>query len=369
MRGRGGIGLLILVVLAGCSGITQPAATPSSSATPTDVSTSTPPPASSPTPTRTKAPTATASPTVSPTPDLGSPFGQRRVYIAYSVESNPHNQSFSDAFRRAVSYWNNAGNQYTTYPVTFTPTNDTERADVLIKYGVSANDCYGAYNESYVGCAPILDETTDPDSPAIVRIEAGYTLESTVNITQHELGHVVGIEHGEEPMPLMAEESEIPTVAKRDAVNRTNPWGRTNLTYYIPNELSAAQQSQVRTAFDFFNNGAAGATTVDWAFRETPYKSRADVVVTVSDSDDWYCDAEFVSCGLAYGVSPDADRRLEQYTYYRISLSQTASYDETGWWTALWLYYATSTLEDELPPEAFLDLSYEQRRDAWWTDL
>lgn len=368
MRSGTAVLFIFLLLSAGCSGTTGPTATPATG-TPSPSSgesvTATP----TPRPTSTPSPTVSPVPTVSPTPNLGSPFGKRRVYVTYEVVSNPHNQSFAVPFRRAVAYWNNAGNGYSTYPVVFTKTNETSQADIVVQYGVSADDCGYETDERNVGCAPLLDDRSPRSLPVVARIEAGYTSDATTNTTIHELGHILGIEHGEEPMPLMANATVLPELSQPDARNRTNPWGRTNLTYYIPDEFTAAKQSQIRHAFDYFNWGAGGAATVDWEFEETPRRSQADIVISEGNSNDWACPSEFLSCGLAYGLSPDSDRQLEEYTRYRLQIAGNAENDATGWWTAVWLHYATNSLVDGQLPDEFVELSYEDRRDAWWHDL
>lgn len=318
------------------------------------------------TPSQTPTPTASPTPTVSPTPELGSPFGQERVYIAYTVVSNPHNQSFEQAFLRAVSYWNNAGNQYSTYPVILTKTDDIAQADIVVRYGTSADDCGFVEDVSHVGCAPLLDDSRPDSIPVTVRVEAGYTADATAETTMHEIGHVLGIEHGEEPMPLMNESSVIPEVEQSDAVNRTNPWGRTNLTYYIGDGLTGEQEFYIRKAFDFFENGANGDANIAWTFREVHFKGKADFIITEGSAVQWDCSADWPSCGTAYGLSPDADPWLEEYTRYELELDNPNDEEATAWWTAVWLYYATNSLDDGDLPDWFAGLDYEERRDDWW---
>lgn len=291
------------------------------------------------------------------------------MYVDFRIRENPHNQSLERVFSRAVSYWNNRGNQYSTYPVHFVHVYGDHDPDVIVEFVDEIDTCSGEEDiDRVVGCAPMLSEPNSVRSPVTARIEIGYTQNAMTNTTIHELGHILGLKHGDEPASLMAAEAAVPELSQPDAVNLTNPWMKTNLTYYVPSSASPRARSQIDHGFRYIQRSGDGAVTVDYQFTEVAEPEDADIVLSFSDSDNWVCPSDYPSCGTPWGVSPDNDRRLEQYTYYELEFAESLDEDAIAWHTAFWMFYATNSLENGDPPDKFLDFDYEERRSGWWTD-
>lgn len=223
-RVHAALAIALVVVLAGCLSTGGPTtstqnptatqtvtatATPTEELTPTATATSTP--ARTPTATPTETPTETATPTATPepTPDADNPWGTHTITVSLHPEGTQYSR-FKRAVREAVAYWNEHDDEYGSYQIQFNYVGeDVEDPDLKIVLKDDVTWC-GSENPRWVGCAPFIDDS--------VRVPADYTVNVTVEsysdycytytTAKHELGHVLGIEHGEEPMPTMAAEAE-----------------------------------------------------------------------------------------------------------------------------------------------------------------
>lgn len=74
---------------------------------------------------------------------------------------------------------------------------------------------------------------------------------------KHEFGHVLGIEHGEEPMPLMNESGAATYLSKPNATNRSLAWENSTLSVYVDlgnvsSQDKTAIQNQIGHALSYY---------------------------------------------------------------------------------------------------------------------
>jgi hypothetical protein len=343
-----------LVATAGCSGPFLSEASPSES------------PAAGST---TQAGSPTASPPSTPTtlPDSArNPWQSTDVVVAVDGRADP-NRSYVPLVEQAVAYWNGPGRQNATYPVTFQVDPDAPDPDLVV---VVREHVRCADHDDVLGCAPQLAAEDRPQRPVTIDVAAGFSNETTQTVIEHEFGHVLGIGHGEPPLPLMEPRHAAATLPQTDAVNKSNPWTTDDIRIYIDLTDSTGDREtlrfQVRQAVDYYDAGAEGHVPSNVSFTVVPNRSRAQVVVVFNqDREECPMDAS-QSCGSWQGFDPDRDGALEYYTNGTLVLNGIDD-DASGWHVGYWLgvLMGHDRPEELAPP--FREASYADRRSDWWT--
>ncbi|WP_323174842.1 matrixin family metalloprotease, partial [Natrialba sp. PRR66] len=73
--------------------------------------------------------------------------------------------------------------------------------DVVVTFVDDVDEC-GDVDDA-AGCAPRLSSNSRVDPPVAVEVEANLSDESTVIVTKHEFGHVLGLSHDDDPQSIM----------------------------------------------------------------------------------------------------------------------------------------------------------------------
>lgn len=363
----------LLVLLAGCGGAVQEAPSTATTETTTPVetvATTGTATAAPPTTTAGGTPTTAETPTATPEADVENPWGKRNVTVAVRNSVN-QSRDIKPLVERTLAYWNGNGSEYAAYDVTFVPATDDRDADVVVELVARITECDGDDTDTAVGCAPVLDARSTPDDPTRVRVVAGYSNESTVHILKHEFGHVLGIEHGEEPMPTMEPFTSLTYLSQTDLSDRRLPWRNSTLSVHVdvsalPGHDREDAREQVRRALEYYASGAGGAVPDNVSFARTSNRSAADVRIRVPD-DPFDCAGERVregSCGNSWVYYTDTDDAPEYFAAYEIRL-RGLDEDAIAWHVGFWLADALGLGEGELP-DPFVDADYDDRRSEWW---
>lgn len=357
------LSIVLLVVLAGCSGGTPPSAT----TTPTDnadlPTTSTEQPATT---TETAPPTSRTT-VVTTTEPPNNPWQSETVTVAvehWNTSGVP--ALYLDSVRNATQYWNQAYQNYSEFEdIHFEVEPNATSPDITVSIASTVEYCGGTVNETFVGCADIHDSGDVVYGESSVEIEAGYTPQSTNETMRHEFGHLLGLEHGMEPTSLMAATHETVALSEPNATERAYPWLTTNLTVAITGSPSETQRDQIHHALAYYEDGAGGLLTEQRPdFTVVRDSDSADIVIDVA-RNSWACGQQYEggSCGELFGYNEDVDGALEYYSAATITLAATDD-ETTAWHVAYWLAYDFGATADEIPEP--LDREDDDPRSAWW---
>ncbi len=297
------------------------------------------------TPVPTTTPVASDAAASAETGRVDNPWDRRRVVVAVGHNAIP-SRNVTRAVRRAIVYWEHHA-AFASYPFDFVLRPDASDPDVVVDYNVSVA-CDGRDEAS--GCAPLLEAGDTPPDPVTVEIEAdlGNGLRSDTVITAHEFGHVLGLDHCDDPTWLMAQ--GCPNVTDRpDATEREFPFRNTTVTVYVDYanvtaENRSATTRHVRAAMRFYARGGNGTVPENLTFRRVEEPYAADVLLvwkpggTGGNTIAW----SFV------GDDVDGDGRSERYTH-ATGVIDTVPVSHRGYFVG-WLLGEILT-PDDLPPE------------------
>jgi hypothetical protein len=337
----------LLVLLAGCGG-----QTPSSTESPQSTST--------PTSTVTPTPTPTATPTPEP-PD--NPYQSDPVVIGIE---NPTNRSYLPLVEEAVAYWEENQSRYGEYTASYVIRPNDSAPDIRIEFTDEIYRCGNELGDNILGCAPYPDGL-EPYETADVQIETRderglYTNASMVETLKHEFGHLYGIEHGEEPMPLMEATSVANLTEQPNATEQAVPWPDNTVYVYIDEGSFASSitddiDAQVTNTIAWFNDGK-GTTPDNLSVERVESESKANIVVRSGNTPDG---VRSTTNGV-YGRDGDGDGALEYYTNMTVIIDPNVDSGDFGWHVGYWL---DSVVNPDEVSEPFEDPEGGDRRD-WW---
>ncbi|QIB76138.1 matrixin family metalloprotease [Halogeometricum borinquense] len=350
------VALVLLLVLSGCL------APFSGAESPIPVDEETP---SAPTSTEhAAARTATQNPTASATaaPTGASPWGDDPIVVAVSDPEHT-GRDWTPLVRQAAAYWETNAEQYAGYTVEYEVRPNAANPDIVVEFVDGVPDCDGA--EDAAGCAPLITDRRQIDSPETVSIQTGFSDDSTVLVLEHEFGHTLGLTHDDAPADVMASRSVLYTTPQPNATERAFPWDDGEFTVYVDsaNATNPEQaREQVQHALDYYERGAEGMPN-NLTFTVVDDAENADIVVGFSDESP--CSPDAASCGATRGWDPDGDGVVETYSNLRIVLVDLDT-DAVGWHTGYWLAFGFGAEDDAEKPDPFRDASYRERRSEWW---
>ncbi|WP_367995998.1 zinc-dependent metalloprotease family protein [Haloferax volcanii] len=371
----------VLVVLAGCAAPVSPgtdgttATTATSAASPPTTDSATESPAATATPTTsppstTATVTPTAAPTESPTPEPTTaftpapgygPWGSEPVVVA--VEAPDDGRDYAALVSEATAFWEGNDSRYLEYEIDYEVDADARDPDLVVRFTDDIPECSGL--DDAAGCAPYLTDAWQIDRPETVYVRTGYGDDSTVDIVAHELGHTLGLAHGDEPAELMNATGILYTLPRTNATEKAFPWDDPKFTVHIDDTNASdpdAAREQVRHALDYFEGGAPGMPdNLTYTYVDDP----ADAEVRISFADSSPCAAGAASCAIAGGYDPDGDGALETYGSYRVVLVDLDT-EAVGWHVGYWTAHYLGAEADDDKPEPFRNATYGERRSEWW---
>jgi len=293
-----------------------------------------------------------------------NPWGVETVTVGIETAEPGVNESdYRSAVAESVDYWNERAHRYGEYDAAFELDADAERPDVVVRF-TSTVRCQG--EPGWIGCAPLLDATSVAEPPTTVLINSEYDDATVERTVKHEFGHLLGIRHGEAPMPLMEANADAGVNVDSSTLSGANPWREDIVEVYVATdelseERAVAVRRQVDAAVAYYDAGAEGTVPENVTFRRTDSRSDAEVVVLFQD-DPW-CREGSGSCARVNGVDADQDGTVEYYSGSTIVLSNVGT-DAVGWHVGYWLGEAMgASSREELSP---VFQSGENRTGDWW---
>jgi len=341
------LALAFLLLLAGCT-------------TPFDPTATTPMPADA-RPTGTETALETAPPTERPPTSAPSanPWGSDPIVVAVE-NGGDHDREFATLVREATAFWESNG-RYLGFEPRYEVRPDAENPDLVVRFSDRVPDCGGVADA--VGCAPLLTDPGQIDRPERVWVETDLSDESTVLVTEHELGHTLGLTHDDPPRDVMRAASVLYTEPRPNATERAFPWGDADFTVRV-DDRNASDPAGIRSQIDhtlaYYEDGPPGMPS-NLSFERTT--DDAEILVRFGAADA--CRASSGSCISTYGTDPDGDGAIETYTRVEITLVGLDT-DAVGWHVGYWLAHAFGAADDDEKPQPFRDASGRERRGEWW---
>jgi len=266
-----------------------------------------------------------------------SPYG--KTALGLYVDDEAVDRNVTAVVVAATGYWEWNDERYLGYPVAYERAADADRADVVLRFdrvdrcGVEDGDA------RYFGCADLLVD--EPRTPMTATVEPNVS-DAEMNATIiHELGHVQGLEHGEEPAGLMSATSTLATHRPVKVHLRAESGA-------VPTRV----EDGVAEALGYFaaSDDVAGSDGFAWEFVDSARD--AHVQVTYDDRGD-VCFADGGgSCTVDGEFYGQQDVRLEELDSEVVAWHVGAS--------------LAPVLLEEVPP-ALSDETERREREAWPT--
>ena len=113
--------------------------------------------------------------------------------------------------RESLEYWEEHSMEYVDFPVEFAVVDD-ESPDISIEYVDEPSRCAAVENfsERVLGCAPVIRPGRRFRGTATAIVVAGARPFGKIRITtKHEIGHILGLGHDDEPQEIMSSRPEL----------------------------------------------------------------------------------------------------------------------------------------------------------------
>jgi hypothetical protein len=168
--------------------------------------------------------------------------------------------------REALAFWEENSRTYVGFDVAFTLA--AEDPDLVIQYADSSEGCEGVegYSERVMGCAPLIETDHRIDRPVTARVVAGARPFGEIRTTtKHEIGHMLGLGHADEPRQVMSNrpEDRIPLYDVRveiwETVNAAQEKGQEARTRFGEGSTAWDQEqyAEAETSFERANTAYA----------------------------------------------------------------------------------------------------------------
>lgn len=297
----------------------------------------------------------------------GTPWPWQSTVTIGVTDETGGDRDYRPFVDETLAYWVAHDEEYGDYATDFEFRPNASNPDVEIRIVESILQCgvHTPIDGRFTGCASLLDGDAVAKHTEVVEISYDQSDESIVTTMKHEFGHLYGIEHGEEPMPLMNASFRGETLPRPNATERDLPWRSNTLTVYVDDtNVSKYDRDEVRRevrgATDYYESGADGYVPDNLTFEFVSNESVADVTVVFLDS---FGDGSGGSDVRVYGRDTDGDGALEHYTSGTIRVADIED-DRVGWHVGTHFGYLLGLdTVDDLPPP--FDNPRRDDRDDW----
>ena len=300
-------------------------------------------------PTPTLTPTATATPTPTPAPQIDNPWDKETVIVTV-INRSSSERNYDSLVKSAVSYWSKDRIESVgKYNVKFDYESESSSPDIRVDVRDTIEYCGYTYAlDGFSGCAPTVHPNDDVDQ-VTMEISTDQNNLQFKNTVRHELGHVLGLNHSDQPKWLMSHGNTSGNIL--NASERRNPWNHSrNLKVAVRSEMNHSDKIR--------------ATLYDVAERYNGDDNYLNEIDNVTVVDKWYeADVVFqndpptLSIPVGYGsvlytsgLDYDSDEEFEQYTGATVWLRDV---DPNSAETAVghWIGILLGNAEGELPEE------------------
>lgn len=342
---------MLLVVCLSLAGCAEMASDSDAGATPASTITEAPTPTPTPSPVSTEAESRMSTP--EPV-DPDNPYGKPDLVVRVN-DSSSRDVNRTAVILSAQSYWEGNASSYAGYDVTFRVEESTTDPDVEIRLVDSIPDCGVESDPENVtlGCAPVPRGTAP--TPVVIWVVNDFTAASTEAILKHELGHALGVDHGQEPATVMSERQVAYPATLEYAYHVVEDTDRHH---------PGAVNRQLAGAEEFLETGGGGTIASDVTVREVDDGAEADLTVVLTD-DERACPDGGVVCTEGDWSCLDGGDCAGRESGVTLTLRQIKT-EAIGWVVAYELFDAVASEGGALDWPTELDGDETDTTKTWW---
>jgi len=137
------------------------------------------------------------------------PFADSTVAVRIDNNSETDHDVEANA-REALEFWEENSQEYVGFGIEFEVVS-ADDPEMVIAYADDPSGCEAVegFSERVLGCAPVLQPGSRPNLPVTARVVAGARPFGKILVTtKHEIGHVLGLGHDDDPREIMSNQPE-----------------------------------------------------------------------------------------------------------------------------------------------------------------
>jgi len=242
--------------------------------------------------------------------------------ISLYVDDSQIDRDVSQIIEESTSYWERNADDHLSFDVEYEIVESRSEADKVLTFEESTT-CGAEVSTSYLGCADLV--TSDVDRTVKLSVDHRLSDPVLLDTTIHELGHTLGLDHGDEPKGHMS--------STYNGFDTQEP-----VKFYIRSEggsLPRSTKSEVKKALEFYEDRG------DFQYELVDSEEEAHHLITYHHRG--------TICGFSTGGSCEISGEYKSQIDFRIDQLDS---EVVAWHLAIGLAGpAVNELPDEIDPD------------------